>query len=40
MPRINRDTATIAGTTMAIVHTSARMIVWRVCQQMTMAHTA
>jgi len=39
MPRIIRDAATIKGTMMATVHTSAWMIAWRVCQQMIMAQT-
>jgi hypothetical protein len=39
MPRSIRDAATITGTTMAIVQTKAWTIAWRVCQQMTIAHT-
>jgi hypothetical protein len=39
MPRIIREMATAMGTTTATVHTSARIRVWRVCQQMTIAHT-
>ncbi|HEX5096055.1 MAG TPA: hypothetical protein VFX21_08580 [Acidimicrobiia bacterium] len=39
MPRIIRDAATISGTTIATVHTSAWMIACRVCQQMIIAMT-
>jgi hypothetical protein len=39
MPRIIRDSATAIGTTTAMAHTMLRMSTWRVCQQMTIAHT-